>query len=450
MSTTVIENRRSRTVAVTSASGAALISTCLLLLEAGLFHSVIADASEVIDLLLFGASLANVLLPLLLYVIADVVATAASLVRQDIAQFRLLGAQKSTIRRQWARRVTHQSLVAVATGAVAGYPIAYVCVHFLARVGLVPPDFQLLATPLSGVLTIGLMVVIVYVAGYLAVMKISGLPPVAALADSQARLGPPSETRRNVGYVLLAIGGGSAFAPLFGGLEIGAGGAGNAALTCVIALALLGPGLVRGFGQYLRQKLPRRFPYALRLAVYNCDGYAYRLAAGVTVLAMALAIVVTYGLANTTIAAAVRRRPELVDGSPEAMAEATVSAHVNVVVLLVVFGFLLVGAFSRLSAVAASRRAELRRLWQLGATRGQLRSMMAGESLLAWGMSTVAGLAVAGPILCMLSIGLLGRPWPAGPVWMPLLAVAAMGVVVFATAPIATSRITRRQEVSSV
>lgn len=444
MSTIAIDNQRSRTVAFTTASGAALLSTCLLLLESGLYHLATADASDVINLLLFGASLANVLVPLLIYVIADVVATAASMARNDIALLRMLGAQKTTIRHRWARHITYQSLVPVALGAATGYPLALLSVHFLTRVDLVPPTFQLLATPLAGAATIGLMAGIAYVAGYLAVLKITGLPPVMALADSQARLGPPSEARRNTGYVLLAIGGTTAFAPLFGGLEVGAGGAGSSALTCVIALALLGPGLVRSTGQYLRQKLPPRIPYALRLAIYNYDGYAYRLAAGITVLAMALAIVVTYGLANTTIAEAIRLRPELVDGSAEAAAEATVSAHVNLVVLLAVFGFLLVGAFSRLSAVAASRRAELRRLWQLGATRGQLRSMVAAESLVAWVLSTLAGVVVAGPILFLLSVGLLERPWPSGPVWIPVLAVGAMGVVIFATAPIATAGVGRR------
>lgn len=444
MSATVIDKRSRRTVVATAASGAAILCTALLLVEAGVFYAVVADVADVTQLLLLGASLVNVLAPLLIFVLSDVVATAASPVHQDIAMCRLLGAQKGTIRHQWARHVTHDSLVATAVGAAAGYPSAYLCVIYLGRIDVVPADFHLFASPLAGVATIATMAGIAYLAGYLAVMKISGRAPIKALADSHAPLDPPSSTRIHVGYLLIAVGGASAVAPLFGNLEAGAGGAGNAALMGVIGIALIGPTLVRRCGQFLARRMPSRAPYALRLAVYNCDGYAYRMAAGMTILAMALAVVMTYGLANTTIASAVQSRPHLVDGDAEMVREAEVSAQVNLVVLLVIFGFLLIGAASRLGSVSASRRAELHRLHQLGATRGQLRTMLLTESLLTWGMSGLAGVAVAAPILFMLSVGLLGRAWPAGPVWIPVVTVVATGVVILAMARLALPNKRRR------
>lgn len=446
MSATVIDKRSRRTVEATAASGAAILCTALLLLEAGLYYAVVADAADVTNLLLLGASLVNVLAPLLIFVLSDVVATAASLVRQDIAMFRLLGAQKGAIRHQWARHVTHGSLVATAAGAAAGYPLAYLCMIYLGRIGVVPADFHLFASPAAGAVTLATMAGIAYLAGYLAVMKISGMAPIQALSDSHAQLAPPSSTRIYVGYLLIAVGGASAVAPLFGNLEAGAGGAGNAALMGAIGIALVGPTLVRRCGQFLSRRLPSRAPYALRLAVHNCDGYAYRTAAGMTILAMALAVVVTYGLANTTIAAAVQSRPHLVDGDADVAREAEVSAQVNLVVLLVIFGFLLMGAASRLGAVSVSRRAELHRLHQLGATRGQLRTMLLAESLLTWGMSSLAGLAVAAPILFMLSVGLLGRAWPAGPAWIPAATVVATGVVIFAVAWLALPNKRNRME----
>ncbi|MFI7643479.1 ABC transporter permease [Nonomuraea sp. NPDC049400] len=107
----------------------------------------------------------------------------------------------------------------------------------------------------------------------------------------------------------------------------------------------------------------------------------------------------------------------------------------NLAVLVVLLGYVLVAVANRLVATTTARREEFRALLRLGATPGQLRRMLRWEAVLTAGAAAGAGVALAAVPLTTLSVSFLGRPWPAGPLWLvPASALLVAVVVWLATA----------------
>ncbi|WP_222195984.1 FtsX-like permease family protein [Modestobacter italicus] len=107
---------------------------------------------------------------------------------------------------------------------------------------------------------------------------------------------------------------------------------------------------------------------------------------------------------------------------------------VNLAVLGVLLGYLLLGIANALVAATAQRREEIATLRLTGTTPRQVRTMMRREAGLVSAAAVVTGVLVSALPLALLGIGFLGRPWPAGPVW--LLPVAALVVTAIAFAAI--------------
>ncbi len=113
---------------------------------------------------------------------------------------------------------------------------------------------------------------------------------------------------------------------------------------------------------------------------------------------------------------------------------------INVAVLAVLLGYLLLGIANKLVATTARRRHEFAALQLIGATPGQVRSMMRREATLICAVALGAGLLLSVLPLGFLSAGFLHRPWPAGPVWL----APAVAVIVVAIAFLTTEIPTRR------
>ncbi|NBE98981.1 ABC transporter permease [Nonomuraea sp. KC401] len=102
---------------------------------------------------------------------------------------------------------------------------------------------------------------------------------------------------------------------------------------------------------------------------------------------------------------------------------------VNLAVLVVLLGYVLVVVANRLVATTTARREEFRALLRLGTTPGQLRRMLCWEAVLTAGAAAGAGVVLAAVPLTTLSMSFLGRPWPAGPLWLVPACVLLVGVV---------------------
>ncbi|MFI6325001.1 FtsX-like permease family protein [Nonomuraea sp. NPDC050556] len=116
--------------------------------------------------------------------------------------------------------------------------------------------------------------------------------------------------------------------------------------------------------------------------------------------------------------------------TPQA-SSATAQVLVNVAVLAVLLAYVLVAVANRLVATITGRRDELISLRRLGATPRQLRRMVRWEALVIAGAAAGSGLVLAGVPLGLLSVGFLGRPWPAGPLWLVPASVVLVGLVVW-------------------
>lgn len=98
----------------------------------------------------------------------------------------------------------------------------------------------------------------------------------------------------------------------------------------------------------------------------------------------------------------------------------------NIVVLMALVGYMVLSVANRLSAQTLQRQGEVDALRAVGMTPGQARSVMRREAvMIAAGAGAAGLLAVLFPLFCV-AVGLLGRPFPAGPLW--LVPVTVLGV----------------------
>ncbi|MEV0585757.1 FtsX-like permease family protein [Nonomuraea sp. NPDC050310] len=129
--------------------------------------------------------------------------------------------------------------------------------------------------------------------------------------------------------------------------------------------------------------------------------------------------------------------------SPRA-AENSAQLWINLAVLAVLLGYVLVSVANRLVATTAARGPELAAIRRLGATPRQLKSMIRWEALLLALTAAVIGLALSAVPLMALSLGFLGRPLPAGPLWLAPASAAAVCVVVWLALDLTARRLIRR------
>jgi putative ABC transport system permease protein len=116
---------------------------------------------------------------------------------------------------------------------------------------------------------------------------------------------------------------------------------------------------------------------------------------------------------------------------------------INVAVLTVLLGYLLLGIANKLIATTAGRRHEFAALQLIGATPGQIRSMMRREAALICTVALSTGFLLSVVPLVLLSVGFLHRPWPAGPIWLPPAVALVVAAIAFLTMEIPTRRALR-------
>ncbi|AXK35653.1 ABC transporter permease [Streptomyces armeniacus] len=134
--------------------------------------------------------------------------------------------------------------------------------------------------------------------------------------------------------------------------------------------------------------------------------------------------------AQRGLAALAQSRPGLaLDDSWDAPGGTPPELWINIAVLAVLLGYILLGIANKLIATTTARRHEIAALQLIGATPAQIRAMMRKESTLVGGLALATGLLLSAVPLALLGIGFLGRPLPAGPVWLlPAVAATVAGI----------------------
>lgn len=166
---------------------------------------------------------------------------------------------------------------------------------------------------------------------------------------------------------------------------------------------------------------------------------SHDLAAGHTTTGLDQSILVrTDGTADArqAVAAFAASRPGLAveDTDPvssgEGLADAPPEVWINLATIVVLLVYLLLSIANKLVAATAQRRVELGALRLNGTTPRQIRAMMRREAAVTAATALTTALLLSAVPLALLGQGFLGRPWPAGPVWL----LPALALTVTATA----------------
>ncbi|QHY95163.1 FtsX-like permease family protein [Streptomyces sp. S4.7] len=153
------------------------------------------------------------------------------------------------------------------------------------------------------------------------------------------------------------------------------------------------------------------------------------------------------GATRERLAALVSARPGLAlspaDTTGAGLDDAPPEVWINLATIVVLLGYLLLSIANRLTATTAQRRTEIATLRLNGTTPRQIRAMMRREAALIAAAALTAGLAVSVIPLALLGVGFLGRPWPAGPVWLLPAVALTIVTISFLTIELPTRRALR-------
>jgi putative ABC transport system permease protein len=121
-----------------------------------------------------------------------------------------------------------------------------------------------------------------------------------------------------------------------------------------------------------------------------------------------------------------------------------VDSWITLAVVGVIVAYAAMSLVNTLVAALAGRRPELALLHMAGATRRQIRRMLATEALAIAGVGAAAGTAVAAAGVVPLAIAAAGSPLPSGPLWV-LPAVLALSAALVLVPTLLTYEVTHAQ-----
>ncbi|WP_345718838.1 ABC transporter permease [Kineosporia mesophila] len=145
---------------------------------------------------------------------------------------------------------------------------------------------------------------------------------------------------------------------------------------------------------------------------------------------------------EAALSAFMASRPGLVLGDPVTTATGPkgvpADVWINLAAIGVLLGYLLLGIANKLVAATTGRRAEFATLRLNGCTTRQILSMTRREAGLITATAVTAGLGLAATPMVLLGLGLLGRPYPSGPVWLVPVTIGVVALIGFLTVELAT------------
>ncbi|MFJ9631594.1 ABC transporter permease [Streptomyces sp. NPDC101175] len=165
---------------------------------------------------------------------------------------------------------------------------------------------------------------------------------------------------------------------------------------------------------------------------------SHDLAAGHTTTALDQSLLIrTDGTAGARerLTALVADRPGLALAPAEppstgGLKDAPPEVWINLATIVVLLVYLLLSIANKLVAATAQRRVELGALCLNGTTPRQIRAMMRREAAVTAATALTTAVLLSAVPLALLGQGFLGRPWPAGPLWL----LPALALTVTATA----------------
>jgi putative ABC transport system permease protein len=428
-----------------------LLGTALMASFATLVESALRAADEDRELLiLMGAVVGGWAALIVAFSAASTVGIVAEQRSAEASLLRAVGATPRQARALIVGEALVLALVAAGAGALvasAGGPALFAA---LRRGGLITPASSYAGGPASLAVAAGVVVLVSLLAAAGSSGRATRGPAALARRAAQASSWRMPRWRLIVGAVLVAGGVASAIVTLtvtgkadnaYPAMQTSGSasivvGVGLAALAPVLARRLLAP--ARPLLLRLDDGTPGRFAGVGQLVAHDITRrpqlLAGMLAPVIVLVSTAVGTMLMVGIDSRTLAAA--GDPEQVGGT---------ITMLNSVIIGMVSLFAAIMVVNATVAVVKHRRAELTRLWRLGATAGQLRATVVLEAALVSAVGILLGLlgstATAVPYAIVRHEGMV----PDGQLWVPPL-VAAVAVALAVGTAGAAAGVRQRSE----
>jgi putative ABC transport system permease protein len=249
-----------------------------------------------------GAALIPPITLISLFVLAATTALAVNLRRRRFALLRTVGATRGQVRRAILAELAGCGLVGGVLGWLPGAALGAVGVRALAARQMLPADSAAWLSPWLLAIACGVSVIVAGLSGQIAARRGSRTPPAQALRATAAEGKWPHPVRILLG--LAAAGGAGVLMAFTLGQKSAAGELALAfplLLTCMVAVALLGPVLVAFVAWLARPAVAVGGPSA-RLALAAISAQPRRTASAVIPVALGVALVGSVYFADASIA----------------------------------------------------------------------------------------------------------------------------------------------------
>lgn len=260
-------------------------------------------------LMLISGSFGGLAVLIALFAVSGTLALSVDTRRRELAMLRAIGATPGQILRLVGAEALLLSLVAGAVGCLPGILVAQSMHRAFAHLGVIPHDLPLAVGPLPLVCAVLLTTLTALLGGVFAALRPAWADPVRAMSRSSAVRQAPARWRSTAGLVCLALGVSAAMTPIALRNDVGAAGTSGSALLSVMAVALLGPVLLRPLAAAVVRPL-RRSRVSGFLAAEATESDLRRLGAVLTPLVLAVGFTLSMVYTQSTLARAVSVQAE--------------------------------------------------------------------------------------------------------------------------------------------
>ncbi|TYK53258.1 ABC transporter permease [Actinomadura decatromicini] len=271
-----------------------------------------------IKLISLGGALGGTALLVAILVVAGTFALSVQQRDRELALLRAVAATPRQVRRMIGREALLVGLLAGPLGAAAGLPLAVLLRDRFRGLGALPPNLDLVVSPFPPAAAALAAVAAAFAAARITGRRTARIRPVEALGDAAPARGRLGAVRIVAGLAVAA--GAAVLTAVLSGLHTEAASSPVTVLTAIVwtvAVALLGPAVVRGAVAVLAVPL-RLSPVGGHLAAANLGAGARRVASVVAPLTLMTGLTATILFAQTTMGHAATRQAT----------EGTIAAHV--------------------------------------------------------------------------------------------------------------------------
>jgi putative ABC transport system permease protein len=410
-----------------------------------------------------GAALIPPIVMVSLFVLAATTGLAVNLRRRRFALLRTVGATRGQVRRAILAELAVCGAVGGGLAWLPGVALGGLGVRALAAHQMLPAGSAAWRSPWLLLIACGVSVIVAVLSGQIAARRAARTSPVQALRETAAEVRWPSPVRILLG--LVAAGGAGTLMAFTFGQKSAAGQLALAfplLLTCMVAVALLGPVLV-AFAAWLARPARAVAGPSARLALAAISAQPRRTASAVIPVALAVAMVGSVYFADASIAHATAAQAgstvtadRVISGSGPgsgldtgalrqvralpgvraaagvaplsvAAAAAAQDGFANNLILGLVAALAAVALVNTLAVATVERRRALRLLGRVGASRGQVAAAFGWHALFVTVTGVVAGVAAGAVTLVAVSRAATGS-------WVPFIPLAPAAGLVLAVA----------------